>query len=177
MESDKLLERLFDRKKLVVLKHFLKFPDQQFYLREVARSTRIPLATVFRIVGRLVELDLLKVTKIKGFKLYSWDETDSSKYIQYILEQKKTVLDSFVEKAAEIAGIQMMVLHGEATKTQASVLVIGEHIDETALRGLVVKAKEESGFTINCLSLHPEQFNQMSAMGLYPKKKVILFER
>ena len=177
MESEKLLEQLFDRKLLVIIRYFLKNPAQQFYLREISKSTRIPLATTYRIIQKLISLDLLKIHKMKKFKLYSWNDSNEAKYLQYILEQKKTVLDEFVEKAAKIEGIQMIILHGEATNEKASILLIGEKIDDEALRNLVIIAKAENNYSINYLTLAPSQFNQMAAMGLYPKKKVVLFEK
>ena len=177
MESEKLLEQLFDKKILVIIRYFIKNPNQNFYLREISKATRIPVSSTFRIINRLVEIKLLQIHKFKAFKLYSWNDNEQAKYIQYILEQKKTVLDSFVERASQIEGIQLIILHGEATKSQASLLIIGKNIDDSMLKELVGKAKEENDFTINYLNLQPEQFNQMAAMGLYPKKKTILFEK
>jgi hypothetical protein len=176
VESEKLLEQLFDKKVLQIIRHFLKQPNQQFYLQEITKSTRVPLSSTHRILKKLLALELIKLHKMKAFKLYSWNDTDQAKYLQYILEQKKTVLDRFVEKASLLEGIQMLILHGEATNEQASILTVGTNIDDNALRSLVVKAKEENAFSITSLTLTPEQYNQMAAMGLFPKKKTILFE-
>jgi len=177
MESEKLLEDLFDKKILAIIKYFIKNPAQQFYLRELAKATRVPLATTYRIINKLSGLKLLRTHKLKAFKLYSWNDNEQAKYIQYILEQKKTVLDSFVENVSKIPGVQMVMLHGEATKTQASILIIGAEIDDAKVRELVVRAKEENNFNITYLTLHPSQYHQMASMGLYSKKKTILFEK
>ncbi len=177
MESEKLLEGLFDKKILAIIRYFIKNPTQKFYLRELAKATRVPIASTYRIINRLAGLELLEIHKFKPFKLYSWSDSEQAKYIQYILEQKKTVLDSFVEKTSQIQGVQLIMLHGEATKTQASILIIGDNVDDARVRELVVRAKEENNFNITYLSLQPSQFNQMASMGLYPKKKTILFEK
>ncbi|RJQ15660.1 hypothetical protein C4573_05885 [Candidatus Woesearchaeota archaeon] len=177
MESEKLLEDLFDRKILIIIRFFLKNPDQKFYLREIAKSTRIPLATTFRILNNLLKLEIIERHKVKAFKFYSWNNNEQTKYLQYILEQKKTVLDSFTEKVSQIEGVEMIILHGEASKDQANILIVGKGIDTDAIRQLVVEVKEKNSFTITNLTLEPEQFNQMAAMGLYPKKKVVLYEK
>lgn len=177
MESEKLLEGLFDRKILLIIRYFIKNPSQNFYLRELSKSTRVPIASTYRIIKRLGELKLIKTHKFKAFKLYSWNNNEEAKYIQYILEQKKTLLDTFVEKVSSIEGVDLIILHGEATKTHASLLIIGGNIEDSKVRELVFKAKEESNFNINYLVLQPEQYNQMASMGLYSKKKTILFEK
>ena len=172
-----MLEDLFDKKVLTVIKYFLRNPTQEFYLKEVAKSNKLPLASVFRMLNKLTLLEILKMRKIKAFKLYSWNDNEKTRYLQYILEQKKTVLDGFVEEASKIRGVLVIVLHGEVSKSHANLLIIGSGVDDAALRNLVVAVKTENDFTITHLNLTPEQFNQMSAMGLYPKTKTILYEK
>ena len=60
MESQKIMEGLFDRKILTILKLFLKKKDQQFYLKEISKQTRVPLASTHRILNKLLELEIIE---------------------------------------------------------------------------------------------------------------------
>lgn len=177
MESDKFLEQLFDKKILTIIRYFLRHPGQKFYIREIAKATRVPLATAFRIVHKLVDLNILKKESLKTSKLYSWRDNEQTKYLSFILEQKQTVLENFVEMASKLENIEAIILYGEANKESATLLIIGSQINDHALRKLVVSAKEDNNFAIKHLMLTADQFNQMSSLGLYPKQKKMLFER
>lgn len=71
MEIKELLENLFDEKKLRVMNFFFNNPEEEFYLREITKRTKVPLATTFRIINKLKSLEIIKENKLKKFKLYS----------------------------------------------------------------------------------------------------------
>jgi 3'-phosphoadenosine 5'-phosphosulfate sulfotransferase (PAPS reductase)/FAD synthetase len=68
------------------------------------------------------------------------------------------------------------VLHGEATNEKANILIIGTGVDHKIAKDKVGELKEKYKFNIIELVLEPGQFNQMQGMGLFPGKKVILWE-
>jgi DNA-binding IclR family transcriptional regulator len=66
-----VFEELIDNKILKILKLLLQNKEQQFHLYKIAQESNIPVATVFRIMKRLLRLSLVQQTIIGKFKLYS----------------------------------------------------------------------------------------------------------
>ena len=126
MESQKIMEGLFDRKILTILKLFLKKKDQQFYLKEISKQTRVPLASTHRILNKLLELEIIEKTKIKHLKIYKLADNEKTKYLDTVFEEKKTILDEFIEQANKISGIEKIMIYGREEKDKANLLVIGE---------------------------------------------------
>lgn len=177
MESQKILEALFDKKILVILKLFLKKKEQQFYLKEVSKQTKVSLASTYRILIKLTELEILERTKIKHLKIYKLAENEKTKYLEAVFEEKKTILDEFIEQVNSISGIKTIISYGREEKDKANLLIIGDSVDNSPIRENIVKIKEKYNFTITHLVLTESQFQQMAAMNLYPGKKDILFEK
>jgi len=177
MESQKILEGLFDKKMLTILKLFLKKKDQQFYLKEISKQTKVPLATTHRILNKLLELEIIDRTKIKHLKIYKLAQNEKTKYLESVFEEKKTILDEFIEQANNIDGIKIIMIYGREEKDKANLLIIGESIDNSLIRDLIVKIKEKYSFTITHLVLTESQYQQMAAMNLYPGKKEVLLEK
>ena len=177
MESQKILEGLFDKKMLTILKLFLKKKEQQFYLKEISKQTKVPLASTHRILNKLVELEIIERTKIKHLKIYKLSDNEKTKYLETVFEEKKTILDEFVDQANNISGIHTIMIYGREEKDKANLLIIGESVDNSLIREIIVKIKEKYNFTITHLVLTETQYQQMAAMNLYPGKKEILLEK
>jgi hypothetical protein len=177
MESQKILESLFDRKVLVILKLFLKKKDNQFCLKEISKLTKVSLASTHRILIKLTDIGIIEKTRIKHLKMYKLSENEKTKYLEAIFEEKKTILDEFIEQINNISGIKTVISYGREEKDKANLLVIGEGIDNSMIRESIVKIKEKYNFTITHLVLTELQYQQMAAMNLYPGKKDILFEK
>ncbi len=177
MENLNLLEELFDNKKLKVIKLFLQNKEKQFYLREIAKQTRVPIASTFRIVKKLMELELIKQIKINKFKLYKTADNDNIAFLETFLKEGKKMVQLFVEKVKELEGISSIILHGEETEEKANLLLIGTNIDSNEIKRICAEIKEQYKFAISPLTLTQEQFTQMSNMGLYSGKKTVLFRK
>jgi hypothetical protein len=177
MESQKILEGLFDKKMLTILKLFLKKKDQQFYLKEISKQAKVPLATTHRILSKLLELEVIERVKIKHLKVYKLAENEKTTYLESVFEEKKTILDEFVELANKIDGIKTIMIYGREEKEKANLLIIGDGVDNSLIREIIVRIKEKYNFTITHLVLTEVQYQQMAAMNLYPGKKEILLEK
>jgi len=57
------------------------------------------------------------------------------------------------------------------------VLLIGNNIDAGQVKAVCAEIKEKHNFIVSPLSLTPEQYGQMSQMGLYSGTKKMLYER
>lgn len=176
MDKKKTLEGLLDSNILKILKTFINNNDQEFYLRELAKRARVPPATTYRTIQELLKLELITESKMKKFKFYRLNEENTG-FLVDILADRKSAVQEFVNMISEDNNIGMVVLHGKEERNKANVLIIGDNIDQELIRTSALYVKEQYGFNLIHLALVPEQYNQMSSMGLYPGKKVILYEK
>ncbi len=170
-----ILEALLPPSTLKILKLLINNEDQRYYLREMARQTRVPPASTFRIVQHLVAHKIVNVEQIKRFKLYSFN-SESGNLLVDVLQDRKSAVVEFINSIKEFDGVQMVVLHGNEDKTRANILVIGNDMDLESIKRNAVYISDKFKFNIILLTLEPDQYNQMSSMGLYPGKKKILFD-
>jgi hypothetical protein len=177
MEEMQVLEQLFDRKVIEVLKLFFRYSNRQFYLQELSRESGVPIATASRILAKLERLEILDVQTISRFRLYRLKESKKVDYLAHIFKENLKIIETFVEKARSIKGITTIILHGKEQKDRASVLLIGTDIDPGAVKELCADIKEKHSFVVSTLSLTEEQYEQMSQMGLYSGQKKVLYDQ
>ncbi len=177
MEEINVLESLFDSKILKIVRLFLNEKDNQFYLREISNKVKVPVATTFRIVKKLLKLGLIQEIKIKKFKLYKLKEGPNITFLESFIREEKRILDAFVDKIKNIEGISSIIQHGKEIKDRANILLIGENIDNNTIKQLCADIKDKYNFTISSLTLTEDQFNQMSSMGLYSGEKKTIFNK
>jgi hypothetical protein len=176
MTSRNILEEFFDKKELAVLKLFLFDNMDKFYLCEVSKKARVPIATTFRIVNKFKAIGIVDETLIKRTKLYSLSQNKSTKTLSELFEEKKTLLDEFNETVSKLDGVQMIVGHGEDAKDRANVIIIGTNLDMKVIKEKVGEIKEKYNFSILELVVTPQEFNRMVILGQIPEKKTILWE-
>lgn len=177
MEPTKILEELFDKKTLAVIKLFSSNADKQYYLREIAKVTRVPIATVFRITRKLVLLGIVNEIKIKKFKLYQFANNKEAKFVEQLIEVRKGAVEEFIEACRSIEGIQQIIQHGKKLKDKAHLLIVGTNIPKEPLIEVTARIKEEINFTIIYLVLEPQQYEQMAHMGLYADDRQVLLQK
>lgn len=176
MQKIELVRGLMDNKKLAVL-DVLFNAHEEMYLGEIAKQSKVPVASVFRILKELVKFELVKVNQIKRLKLYGVDRNEKTLFWGNLLKKGVQVLDDFISIVKEIPGLQEVMLHGEEMKDRANLLLIGENLDEGVLKKAVSDIKDKYGFTITYLPLTLLQYKQMSAMGMYGEKKKVVWSK
>jgi len=179
MEIDniKLLEELFDKKVLKILKLFLSEKNNEFYLREISKLSKVPVASTYRIINRLTGLNLIAEKKIKKFKLYKLNRNNNVEFLESFLKEEKRIVEIFVELAAKIPSVESLILYGRELKDRANILIIGEDIDSNLIKNICGEIKEKYNYIISPLTLAKAQFNQMTNMGLYSEKKETLYPK
>lgn len=177
MPSKNIIEEFFDKKTLSILKLFLFDDTKQFYLREISKKTRVPVSSTFRIVRKLKSLGLVNENIIKKTKLYTLASNKDTAFLAKLLEEKKTVIEEFVEYVSKLPGVEMIVMHGEEAKDKANIIVIGAAVDSRAVKEKVGEIRSKYNFTIIEYVLDAGVFNQMSQGGLITGRKVILWEK
>ncbi|MFH1849838.1 MAG: hypothetical protein ABH879_06660 [archaeon] len=177
METTELLNALFDQKKLGILRQFLRDREKQFYLREIAGLANVSVASTFRIVNQLVAIGVVEQIKVGKFKVYQIGTNDMVRFLESFIKEAKQILSVFVDKAKLLVGAERIILHGKETESRANVLLIGEGIDANEVKRICSEIREKYKFTVSSLTLSPDQFDQMSTMGLYSGEKKVLFVR
>lgn len=175
MEPQEILDNLFDSKILAIIKFFLKNEQGEYYLREIARLTKVSPASTYRILNKLVDMGVLNIREIKTAKLYSLESNKTTEFLKSILEVD--IIQYFVEQASKIEGIEEIILLGTKTKSKVNLLILGSGIDTAEIKLFTGEIKEKYDFTINQMSLARDQYDQMSAMGLYPGEKKVLYRK
>lgn len=175
LDKKTIFESLLNDSLLKILKLFINNEDQKYYLREIAKLTRTPPATTYRMLNQLVQSKIIDVEEIKTAKLYCLN-MDNSFFLTEILQDRKSAIQDFVESISSFDNLEMVVLHGNEEKNKANVLVIGKDMDVESIKKNALYISDKYKFNIILLTLTPEQYNQMASMGLYPGKKKILFE-
>jgi len=176
MEELKVLEELFDNKIISVLKVFYRETGKDYYLQEISTISEVSIATCSRILARLVKLEIVELKKISRFKLYRLSESKKAKFLSKLFKEDHQIMKIFVESAKNIPGIVSIILHGKEAVDRANVLLIGESINAGSVKAVCAQIKEKYNFIVSPLSLTPEQYSQMSQMGLYSGQKKILYE-
>ena len=122
MEDVKILEGLFDKKILKVIKFFLVNKDKEFYLQEISNLVDVPIATVFRLIKKLKELKIVEEIKIKKFKIYKCANNKNVEFLESFMKEGKRIIDNFVELVSKLENVEEILLYGKASEDKANIL-------------------------------------------------------
>jgi DNA-binding MarR family transcriptional regulator len=178
MQELETLTALFDRKTIAILTSLANDNSKEgLYLREISKLSKVPDATTYRIIAKLVKAGIARQQSIKNLKLYTFNNNDKTVFLYRILKKEVRVVEIFVEKASAIPNVEAILLHGEDSSQRANILLIGNNIDPQPVKELCAMLNEKYKFVISPLTLTAEQFSQMSSMGLYTGKEKVLFKK
>lgn len=176
MEQAQLLAELFDDKITKILTVLSNKP-KDFYLKELSDTAKVPIATTFRIVQKLKQLNVITESQISKFKLYRLANNNKSRFLTEIFRNKNSPLSEFIETIKNKPEIEAVILHGDLMDNRANVLLIGYNIRSSEMDKIVEDIKNRRGFSISFVNLDPNQYRQMTAMGLYSGRKTQLFSK
>ena len=165
MDKKEILTGLLDEQLLKIFKTFINNPEQQFYLRELAKKTRVAPASTYRVLKQLLKLELIQEVKMKKFKFYNLNQ-ENANFLADILADRKSAVQEFLTLIKEDEHIEMIVLHGKEERLKANILIMGNNIDQELIRTSALYVKETYNFNIIHLTLDTDQYNQMSSMAL-----------
>jgi len=175
MDKKRVVETLFDKKIIKILRLFINNPDKAYYLREISRMTKVSPASAHRIIAQLKGLELINETKDRYLKTYAADPKNLEMF-SGLLEDKKSAIKEFTDFISTVTGVNRVILHGDEERDKASILVVGEGLDQNIIRDKTNDIKERYKFNIIYLILAPSQYDQMLSMGLYRGRKVVLYD-
>lgn len=176
MEDD-LLKELFDNKRLAILRLFYEGPEKNFYLREISKLSSVPVASVFRIIKKLVDLELIQQHKVNKFKIYTLNDNEKTRFLGQFVKKQKQVLQVFVSKVKFLEGLENVYVHGKEEKNRANVFIVGQNIDANQVKSICSEISDQFKYRITPLILTKEQFEQMGSMHLYSGVKRVIFQK
>lgn len=175
MGKKEVIEQLLDRKKAAVLRVLLA-ATEEMYLQEISQKSNVPLSSTFRILQGLTKARLVDRRKWKTSTLYQCPSSEGILFLREVFLESFDGVQEFTSQAIQLPQVLQVLLHGQQTKKQANILVIGERIDplplETASQNLKTK-----GFDLSYLLLTKEQYTQLERMGLYAGEKKVLYAK
>ncbi|MEM4267545.1 MAG: hypothetical protein QXK37_01810 [Candidatus Woesearchaeota archaeon] len=177
MEELEVLEGLFDKKVIRILKVFFRDRTKQFYLQEVSEQSNVPIATTSRILNKFAKNDIIEVQKVSRIKLYRLKGGKKTDFLGEIFKEDTHIIKLFISHVSKMPGIRRIILHGREQKDRANILLIGEGLDHGEIKRICAEIRDKYKFLISDLSLTEEQYYQMTSMGLYQGEKRVLFER
>ncbi len=166
---------LIDPKLAAILGVFIKNPNNEYCLNEVTEESKVPVATTHRMLRKLLKLNLVKFNKIKTLRLYSLNENDAIVYLSPLFEDSDAHISEFIEAVRNDPNIDNITQYGKETKDRVNLLVIGRNVNPEPIKVNIYNIKEKYSITLNTLVLEPEQYQQMSDMGLYSGRKKTLY--
>jgi Fe2+ or Zn2+ uptake regulation protein len=177
MTKQQIIQALFDNKVLNVLDVFLKNKSKQFFLKEVSEGSKVSLTSCYRIVRKLVKLKIVNEVRVYHFEVYQFNEAEENGFLEDLVVEEHSYVEDFVSKIKHIPGIKQIILHGVETKDKANLLIIGNDVDSGAYKPVVADFRLNKKFNFSVLPLSPDQYTQMTDMGLYSGKKTVLFDK
>ena len=177
MQGTDVLEKLIDPKILKILRVFFENDKRPFYLREISKLAKVPIASTFRVVNNLHDLKLLEQISLAKFKAYRLADNERTRFLGQLIKKQKQILQIFISRIKNIGGVEQVILYGKEEKTRASVFIIGADLKTGEIKSICTQILEEFKYIINALPMTIEQYNQMSAMGLYTEKKRNLYKK
>jgi len=162
-----MLKSLFGSEARVrVLALFMLHPASEFYLREIAQRTGLPVRAVERTVKTLTEIGLLKREK-RGNSVYFSVNRDFPIFPELKAIFLKTVGlgDRLREALAEEGGIEVAFIYGSYAKNQETLssdvdLFLVSSISPRVLTPILSRLEEELGREINATVFTPEELHQ-----------------
>lgn len=174
MENLDILEQLFDKKTLDVLRLFYQNDKKEFYIRELSRLSKVSLATTFRVVQKLVKLKLVNQIQISKFKVYILADNENSRFLGQVVKRQKQALQVFVTKMKSLPGLEKILIQGKEEKDRANIILIGENMPTNDIKQICIAIKEQFSYIVSPLMVDYEQFEQMKQM--MPTRTKVLFE-
>lgn len=185
------LESLFGSKARVqLLKIFFEHPDKMFYLRELARKTKLHFNSIRREVLNLQKIGLLKICeKDSSQSPYTYFQLDHNfiffqELQNIILKYQLSLQIDFLKQIKEVGDLRFLAFLGYFVgdpKSPIDVFIVGK-MNKNVVQDLIHGLENEIGRSLNYTFLTPEEFEQRKRMtdkflyAILEAKKNVIFD-
>lgn len=86
MSVPKVLDGLIDKKVERILKLFFENKKELFHINSVSKRSNVPLATAFRTIKKLVDLEIINAVEVGKFKIYKLNICEKTELLARLLK-------------------------------------------------------------------------------------------
>ena len=165
-----ILMSIIDEKIGKILDKLFQNPKKGYYLSELSEESGVSLSSTYRILKKLLKLKIVREEIVGPIKMYYLSKNPQTSLLGELINPGKSVIKIIREFFSNIIGIERIVSYGRISSDKATLLLIGKSIDTSEVEKRKEKLKHE-GILVNHIILTPEQYEQMSILGLYPGEK------
>lgn len=167
-----MLMRLFSSKvRVKLLELFLLHPDEEWFVREITRTTGENITAVRRELANLEDLGLLE-SRMRGNQKFYRVKPDFFLFdeLARIMVKTRGIGDVLREHLSGVAGIARMFIFGSFAEgtygpgSDIDLFVVGE-VDEAELIDAIDAAERRLGREVNYVLFTPEEFAHRIASG------------
>ncbi len=77
---------LIDKKVVAILRVLIHHPNELYHLQKISQSAKVPLGTTFRIVNKLVKLEIVSVILVGKLKLYRLKKDKKMEVLKQLIQ-------------------------------------------------------------------------------------------
>ena len=82
------IRQLIEKKTLKILDLLLKDKKKYYHLSEISKHSKIPVASTFRIMNRLVSIGVIEIMVIGKMKIYRISSTKETEELENIIKNE-----------------------------------------------------------------------------------------
>ena len=172
-----ILKDLFDEKIIEIISLFMENPEKQYSLTQVSNSTKVNVATTFRILNKLVAKEFLKTTVIGKIKVYQLEKSKKTlELIQILKGGKEEPLQEFIKQISPHPRIKKIILESRESNN-AKILIIGDFLPTEKINRLCEEIKNKYNFRISFVEISENQYIKLREFKNYELDKKIIWEK
>ncbi|MDI3544528.1 MAG: hypothetical protein PWQ28_809 [Candidatus Woesearchaeota archaeon] len=168
---------IIDEKIGKILNAFYENQKKGYYLTQLSQETGVSLSSTYRRLKKLGEIGIIREEIIGPSKIYHLNDNEQVRLLGEIIKPSKNLGKIIKEFFGDIEALKKVVIYGEVKENKATLLFIGENIDNRIIEEREKRISEQYGIKLNHILLTEEQFEKMTLLGLYSGKKKVLFEK
>jgi predicted transcriptional regulator len=168
--SEEVLEKLFHSKaKVRLLRLFLNNPDKAYLISEAAKELKINTASARKEINNLTKAGFLLLRK-KSKKSYYQVNRNFVFYEELrrlIFKTNPTSFSKIKSQVTKLGQVRFVLVSGaliNSEKGRVDIMIVGENIDRSKLRGFLSGVEAEAGKKINYVYLTTDEFKYRKDM-------------
>jgi len=171
-----VLRDLFDERIIEIINLFIRNPEKQYSLSEVANTTKINITTTFRILNKLVSKNYVKATVIGKIRVYQLEKNEKTRNLLGFLKKEGDPLQKFVEEISPHPRIKKIVLESK-DGSNAKILMVGDFLPTDKINKLINQIKDKHKFNITFVEISEKQYEGLKNFKNYNLERKIIWDR
>ena len=171
-----ILRDLFDEKIISIINLFLDNPEKRFSLTDIAKLSKVNVATTFRILNKLIEKKFIKTIVIGKIRVYQLEKNEKTLALSKLLKKEETPLHEFIDKLKEFPRIKKIILDTKG-KDNAKVIIVGNFLPVHKIEKITEEIKNQYNFKINFVEISENQYENLKNFQSFDLERKIIWQR